>query len=1481
MIDRVDTHRLFSGFVKLLAIGWLIPAAFGTCTPGSGTVTCTGGPSATVNDPGGSTTVGTSSALAVTGGSGTVKTVTVVLHGYTAVLDVNTLKAASRDMGLLLKSPGGRNLELMRCVGEPGSGGQNNLTFTIQDGATAFPDCNGSTGLTAGGTFAASSYPDSGGSGNAHPDYSTIAGVSSGQLNSPATQGSATFTSVFTGDSVDGTWTLYLASDAPSGFQSSLSFSSWDITITFTQASSPSTTSLSLSNSTVFTSSPNNATTLTATVAGSGGTPTGTVTFKDGSTTLTCTQGAQPRALSSGVATCTTSFSSEGIHTLSATYSGDGTFVASSGTASLFTQNHATNTGTTYCNTGAVSGDGRSDQSFTNIAPYPSVIFVGDGVNTDITNPVETVSLQLKTFSEAGGASNMHMLLVAPDGTHGLDFWGDAAGPVGSGNYTFQDGATQLPSGSSYSAGTYGPTSYSSSDSFTPAPPSPAPQLPGSFSLAPPAGSKTFGTSFVGATAHGAWALFLYNASGTGDTTSAAGGWCLTITPGTGQSTTVTVQSSPLTATKGNPVTFTASVSSTQTVNQGTVTFTENGSPLAGAPNSGVASVSNGTATISTSSLPEGDHTVTALYHDPANSFADNFGTVTMRVDAATATPTLAGSTWSYCNPSGITIPAGTVFVNDIGPAGPNPTNVAVSNLFGTVSSVSVTFKGLHVTSPGDLETLLVGPNGASPIGTAQTFDFFSLTGGSGGATAFGPQDTAFADVFSVVPANGPVSSQDGATSRGATSYTASPFFTLPATLQHATPTGSFTFNTGVLTGTSGGVYAGADPNGTWSVYFNQLIHHVGDGATSWCLGFVENPVSVSITEGHTGSAPNNHFVQGEQTAQLTTSITNNGPGSTGDPDGNHPLTVTDTLNSAFSYVGFTGTGWSCSAVSQVVTCLHHGAIADTASYPLLTINVNVSATATTGPVSNSVQITGGGASSNSASDSITIDAAPVLSISKTHTGNFTQGQSAEWDIAVSNTAAGSNTVGTTNVSDALPSGYTITSIVGSGWNCAGSVGTATLSCASTQTVAGSSAFPTLQMTVSVPADSATSVSNTAKAWGGGDLTHISSATAAASTDGVTVVQVAATITVTSGGTQSTAVNTVFPTALGVVVKDAGGVVIPSAPVTYTAPSTGASGTFSNSTATITANTNGSGALSETFTANGTAGGPYTVTATAGTASTSFSLTNNATNVNITLDTSPTGLQISNDGGTTFHTAPYTFSASIGSPVTIATSSPQGTGTQYNFASWSDAGAISHQITVPSTATTYTASFSTSYLLTINVSPGGGGTATPASGSYYTSASVVNVSATPNSGYNFSSWSGPVTNPANAATTVTMNAPTTLTANFTAGTTNLALTIAAKSGPQNARVWTFNIKDTGPGAANGAQLTSFSLQQLSGAACSPVLSTSLPLALGSIAPGATTQANVTIDFTGCGSTNRYAMTVSLSANGGSTTATISQGNQFQ
>ncbi|MBK9315806.1 MAG: Ig-like domain repeat protein [Acidobacteria bacterium] len=180
---------------------------------------------------------------------------------------------------------------------------------------------------------------------------------------------------------------------------------------------------------------------------------------------------------------------------------------------------------------------------------------------------------------------------------------------------------------------------------------------------------------------------------------------------------------------------------------------------------------------------------------------------------------------------------------------------------------------------------------------------------------------------------------------------------------------------------------------------------------------------------------------------------------------------------------------------------------------------------------------------------------------------------------------------------------------------------------------------------------------------------------------------------------------------------------------------------------------------------------------TGGTSSNSNSIpvTMPSSNIQITIQTNPSGRTFTVDGST--YNSAQTFLWTPGSSHTISTTSPQSGGmdTQYVWGSWSDGGATSHTIT-PNSSTTYTANFTTQYFLTMNA--GAGGTVSPASG-WFNSGQSVTITATPNSGSNFTGWtgtgSGSITGTSNP-TTVVMNGPITETANF--GTQSFQLTVS-------------------------------------------------------------------------------------------------------
>ena len=101
-------------------------------------------------------------------------------------------------------------------------------------------------------------------------------------------------------------------------------------------------------------------------------------------------------------------------------------------------------------------------------------------------------------------------------------------------------------------------------------------------------------------------------------------------------------------------------------------------------------------------------------------------------------------------------------------------------------------------------------------------------------------------------------------------------------------------------------------------------------------------------------------------------------------------------------------------------------------------------------------------------------------------------------------------------------------------------------------------------------------------------------------------------LSATGGNGQSAVVMTPFAAALQVTVKDSSGDPVPNESVTFTAPASGASGSFANGSQSTSATTDANGvANASALTANSTTGS-YTITATVSgsTASTTFNLSN-------------------------------------------------------------------------------------------------------------------------------------------------------------------------------------------------------------------------------------------------------------------------------
>jgi 5-hydroxyisourate hydrolase-like protein (transthyretin family) len=324
----------------------------------------------------------------------------------------------------------------------------------------------------------------------------------------------------------------------------------------------------------------------------------------------------------------------------------------------------------------------------------------------------------------------------------------------------------------------------------------------------------------------------------------------------------------------------------------------------------------------------------------------------------------------------------------------------------------------------------------------------------------------------------------------------------------------------------------------------------------------------------------------------------------------------------------------------------------------------------------------------------------------------------------------------------------------------------------------------------------------------------------------------AATITATAGTPQSASINTAFATQFQATVKDSGNNPVSGVTVTFTAPASGASGTFAGGVNTATTNAQGI-ATAPVFTANATAGGPYIVTASATGVATSanFSLTNlgnppasitatAGTPQSATINTAfAAQLQVTvkDSGNNPVNGVAVTFIAPASGPsgtfaggVNTATTNAQGIATSTVFTANSAAGGP-YTVTASVTGVATPASFSLTNLVgppaTVAASAG-----TPQSATINT-AFVTQFQALVTDAGN---------NPLNGVT-VTFTAPVSGASGTFAGGTNTAITNA--QGLATAVIFTANTTAGGPyivtpSVSGVATPANFSLTNLAGAPAS-------------------------------------------------------------
>lgn len=402
--------------------------------------------------------------------------------------------------------------------------------------------------------------------------------------------------------------------------------------------------------------------------------------------------------------------------------------------------------------------------------------------------------------------------------------------------------------------------------------------------------------------------------------------------------------------------------------------------------------------------------------------------------------------------------------------------------------------------------------------------------------------------------------------------------------------------------------------------------------------------------------------------------------------------------------------------------------------------------------------------------------APPALTITKTHSGNFTQGQTgAQYTVTVGSSGPGA-TSGTITVVDTPPTGLTITGMSGSGWDCAVNART----CTTNAPITANTTLPPITVTVDVAANAVSPLVNSVTVSGGG------SAGTVTANDSTTIVQVAdLTISKTTSSTfkQGGAASYVLTVSNSGPGASSGAItVLDSLPAGLSISSilSGSGWDCSASTSSLlecvssTSIPAGGSAPGLTLNVAIAANAPASITNTATVAGGGEAVTaNNSGSATASVAPATTAVTIQVPTGISYVlngqqlTGTQTVQLAAGT-YTLATTTPQtlAPGTRAVFSNWSDGGAISHSITVGASPVSITGAFETQHQLTAAASPANGGVVTPASGQYYPSGTLVNVSATPGNGFVFTNWTGPVASAGSASTTVTMSAPATVTANF-------------------------------------------------------------------------------------------------------------------
>jgi hypothetical protein len=209
----------------------------------------------------------------------------------------------------------------------------------------------------------------------------------------------------------------------------------------------------------------------------------------------------------------------------------------------------------------------------------------------------------------------------------------------------------------------------------------------------------------------------------------------------------------------------------------------------------------------------------------------------------------------------------------------------------------------------------------------------------------------------------------------------------LPAGLVVATPNGvAGTCGAGTITATAGATMislAGGTMAASGACTFSANVTAVAGGAqnnTTGAITSVEGGTGTTASASVTVMAPDltitkshvGNFKQGLIGGVYTITVSN--PGAIASAGA---VTVVDTLPASLTATAMAGTGWTCTITPA--SCTRSDVLATGASYPAITLTVNVSGTAPAS-VTNMATVSGGGDAStgnNTASDITAVDVVP------------------------------------------------------------------------------------------------------------------------------------------------------------------------------------------------------------------------------------------------------------------------------------------------------------------------------------------------------------------------------------------------------------------------------------------------------------------------------------------------------------------------